>query len=71
MIKKSEVESWLRYHENMIGSIQEIKEEEDLSYSETMKAEQRLHHHQQHVEMLTGLLTRLDENEAVTPANQS
>jgi len=67
MIKRSEVESWLQYHESMLGSIQETVEEKDLSFSKLIRAEQHMHRHRQHVEMLSGLLGRMEEGECATP----
>jgi hypothetical protein len=67
MIKRSEVESWLQYHENMLGSIQEAVEEKNLSCPELIKAERHMHRHRQHTEMLSGLLGRMEEGECATP----
>jgi len=67
MIKRSEVHSWLEYHENMLGSIQETVEEKDLSFSKITKAERHMHRHRQHIEMLSGLLVRMEEGECATP----
>lgn len=67
MIKQSEVESWLSYHERMISRIEEIVEENDLDYPEKIQAFRERERHRVHTEMLNGLLQRMEPDEPLFP----
>jgi hypothetical protein len=67
MIKQSEVESWLSYHEQMISRIGEIVEDDDLDYAEKVRAFREHERHRVHTEMLNGLLQRMEPGEPLFP----